>query len=232
MKIDCHSCKSPDCFVRMCSSDLLDKLNESKIVEKYLKGQYIFNEGTFATNIYFIHSGKVKVVREGFVGKQLIVRLAANGHVLGHRGFGHDVYSVSAVAMENSELCSFTNVEFNKALLTDIKLTYNLMQFFSIELRMAENKMKNLSQMTVHDKVADALLLCAKSFGKKTKDSDQILIDAEITRKDFADIAGIRTEQFIRELSEFKKEKIVSIKEKKIKLCDIEKLHKILSPYY
>ena len=158
--------------------------------------------------------------------------MAKNGFILGHRGIGKKYYSISAVTLEDTTVCFLENDSFYEALKSDNELTYNLMLFYAEELRNAENRMKTLAQMTVKEKVAEALILAAITFGIK-KDNNSIWIDAKLSRNDIAEIAGIRTEQFIRELTELKKENVVAIDTTKhIHINDIQYLKNMISTYY
>ncbi|MCC6836911.1 MAG: Crp/Fnr family transcriptional regulator, partial [Bacteroidia bacterium] len=230
MKIDCSECKNENCFLKGSLSEKV--LSMSKSVYKLKAGQYIFKEQNPFDGIYIILNGKVKVFSTGYKNRVQIIRLAKDGFILGHRGVGKKYYSISAVTLEDTIVCFLENDTFYEALKTDNDLTYNLMLFYAEELRNAENRMKTLAQMTVKEKVAEALLLAAKTFGTSI-DSNSVIINTKLSRNDIAEIAGIRTEQFIRELTEIKKEGIVEINDSKhICINDLQFLKNMISSYY
>lgn len=231
MDLTCNKCSPENCFInKFCSGQSLDIFEQSKCIIRYKKGQYIFHEGDLVQGIYIIHSGKVKVLSTGFNEKTQIIRLAKTGYLLGHRGFGDKYYLISAVALEDSTVCFIEANVFTQILKSDAELTYQLMLFYANELRIAESRMKNLAQMTVREKSAEALLLIKQIFGSQ-KDNT-IALDSFLTRRDIAELAGLSPEQIARCFSEFKKEKIISVDGKRISILKPESLYKLIAPYY
>lgn len=232
MKIACNNCFSEKCFIYNSSLEQSVKLLEqSKNVIRFKKGQYIFNEGSVVQGIYVIQSGKVKVMNTGFNEKKQIIRFAKSSYLLGHRGFGDKYYQISAVAIEDSTLCFIEGNVFTQLLKSDPEFTYQLMLFYAEELRIAEARMKNLAQMTVEEKTAEALLLMKRIFGVEKK-KGEIELDVSLGRKDIAELAGLSSEQITRCFSEFKKENIIRIKDKRIIILNIDTLYKFIAPYY
>src|ERR1017187_6924906 len=119
-------------------------LNYSKNFNFYKKGEIIFREGDRIFGLYFIYKGKVKVVSEGLNNRVQIVRLATNGHILGHRGLGVETYPIGAVALEDTWLCFIDNNTLHDLFLNNANLTYELMMFYSTELRKTELRLRYL----------------------------------------------------------------------------------------
>ena len=99
----CSECGVRACSVlKDCSAETLDKVSYVKKCFIYLKGQRILMEGVGSNGIYFINSGKVKIYKSGKGEKQLIIRFAKAGEML---GFGNDDdakgQTVSAMALED-----------------------------------------------------------------------------------------------------------------------------------
>lgn len=230
MIVSCKDCPPAKCLIKHCSDQSLNLLNLNKSFTRYKKGDFIFGEGSPVYGIFIIFSGKVKVFNTGINEKKQVVRLAGDGHLIGHRALGGKYYSVSAIALEDTLLCFIETKIFTHILRNDAELTYQLMLFYADELRNAEARMKNLGQMTVREKVAEALLIVKKIFG--TEKENRTFLDVLLNRNDLAEIAGIRTDQLIRTLSEFRNEKIISLQNKKIEILNSEKLFKLISPFY
>lgn len=226
----CSDCPNVNCFIRKhCSADWQNTLSQSKYQFVQRQGQYIFIEGNPVFGIYFIKEGKVKVTSTGSRNKEQIVRLANDGHILGHRGLGGDFYPVSAVSMEDTTLCFFENKILHDAFMANPEFTYGLMMFYSRELRKAEVRMKHLTQMNVREKTADALLFIKEAFGL---DKQAQTLNVNISREEIADLAGTSVGQIIHNISDFEKEKIIAKRGKKIQLLNEKKLMEIVSLYY
>lgn len=228
---ECNSCINNKCFIyRYCSKESINILELNKRVLYYKKGQYVFYEGDPIQGLYIIRKGKVKVLSTGYNNKTQIIRLSKTGQLLGHRALGEKYYLISAAAIDDSVICFIDTNVFTQILKNDSTLTYELMLLFVNELRISESRMKNLAQMTVREKSAEALLLLKQSFGL-TK-GDGIVLDGILTRKDMADLAGLSVEQITKCFSEFRQEQIIRIDGKRITILKPENLSKLITPYY
>ncbi|MGB3074216.1 MAG: Crp/Fnr family transcriptional regulator [Chitinophagales bacterium] len=228
----CTTCDSKDCFVnRFVISEWKEKLAVNKTIQLYKSGTVIFTEGEPVSGIYFIYSGKVKVYNTGPGQRSQIVRLAKSGDILGHRGLGYPmIYPISASAMEDCTICFVKTVDFLGALEQNPALAINLLMFYAAELRRAEYKLRSLSQMTVKQKLADALLTVQEIYGTKTRSGIKVLA-VKLSRQDYADIIGASLEEVIRTFSQFKKENVLVLAGKYISIKKEKELEKLLKGF-
>ncbi|HEY0271561.1 MAG TPA: cyclic nucleotide-binding domain-containing protein, partial [Chitinophaga sp.] len=70
----------------------LPAVNVNREHLSYKKGAVLFKEGDPVTGIYFVYSGTVKVHKKWGEEKELIVRFATTGDIVGHRGIGSEQY--------------------------------------------------------------------------------------------------------------------------------------------
>jgi len=229
-KISCKECVNAVCFIRQhCSSVWLSKIELKKIQIEHQAKDCIFREGGYVEGVYFIQKGFVKVVSKRADNREQIVRLAAKGQVLGHRGFGDDKYPISAVALSDTTVCFIDNDTLYEVFMNNPKLTLQMMEFYSRELRKTQIRMKYLTQMNVREKIAEALLFIKEVFGVNKSDGT---LNVRLTRQEIADMTGVAAEQVSRDLGEFIKEKLI---EKKggsgIKLIDAKGLYNVVKKY-
>jgi len=192
-----------------------------KQVLTFKKGEVIFKEGEKVKGIYFLNSGNAKVHKYWAQGKEMILRFAKQGDILGHRGFGNtDVYPVSATALQNVSACFIETDFFLKTLKVNPDLTLMLMMFYSGELQEAERRMRDLAHMDVKGRIADTFLMLQNRFGT----DEAGCINIELTRQDIASFAGTIYETFFKVVSEMARGKIIKITGKKIKLLKLSKL--------
>jgi CRP/FNR family transcriptional regulator, cyclic AMP receptor protein len=229
LKVKCKNCPVSNCLIQYCSPSWQTTIDSQKGQIRYKKGQYIIIEGSPVYGIFFINQGKVKVVSNGFNDRLQIVRLANNGHLLGHRGYGGEIYPISAIAIEDSNICFVDNDTLYKAFMANPKFTFEMMMFYSRELRKTEIRIKYLAQMTVREKVAEAILFIKDSF--ESENNKKIVNDIILTREEIAGIAGTNTEQVSRFISEFKNSNILETEGKKIIIKDEKKLRKMIENY-
>lgn len=188
-------------------------------------------EGDPVHGIFFIYSGKVKVFNTGPDGRSQIVRLAGSGDILGHRGLGIKMrYPISATVLEDSVICFVKTGSFLQALEHNPAFSINLLMFYASELRRTEQKLRSLSQMTVRQKLADALLTIRDIYGSRKLHGNKVLA-VKLSRQEFADIIGASIEEVIRTFSQFRKEGILSFDGKFIILNDIPALEKLIKGF-
>ncbi|HVS93806.1 MAG TPA: Crp/Fnr family transcriptional regulator [Mucilaginibacter sp.] len=182
---------------------------------EFRKGQAVFNEGDEVKGIYFVYSGTIKVHKKWGADKELIIRFASNGSILGHRGLTNDkIYSVSATAIEPAIVC-YVDLDFFKwSLKVNHTLSYSLMMFFAEELGEAEQKMHDLALMPVKECLKEALIKLEKQFGR----DDDGYINLRLPRQDLAQFTGTTYETVFRTLNEMRDEGSIELEKKRIKL--------------
>ncbi|GAL67490.1 transcriptional regulator [Jejuia pallidilutea] len=191
------------------------------------KGQQFIMEGAPVNGLFFILKGTVKVIRTGINGREQIVRLAKEGEIIGHRGFGtEEYYSIGAIALQDAVLCYFSKENLQETLLDNPKFAFDMMLFYANELNRSENKVKSISQMTVRERVIDSLLYIHRKFGDLNG-----FLNLPLSRREYADYAGTTEEQVIRVFSALKKEKLISAKGKKIGINAIQSLKKEINDH-
>ena len=218
---DCTSCENSNCFIKKhLHLEKMQSFVAKKTHYSCKKGQQFMIEGAPMQGLYFIFSGKAKVLKTGIYGKEQIVRLTKEGDTIGFRGFGtSNRYLISAAAIEDTVLCNFSNEVMQDILKTIPEFTYDLMLFYAQELNKSENNVKKIAQMNVRERVIDTLLYLHRKFGQ-TKN----VINISLSRKEIADFTGTTDEQITRVISSLKKEELIKTVGKKIGILDIEKM--------
>lgn len=226
MKKSKTACDLKTCLLcRLCQKEWIPAVSVQRSNFKYNKGEMIFEEGKEVKGIYFVYEGTVKVHKHWGEEKELILRFAKEGNIIGHRGLGKDlVYPVSGTAIEPTTVC-FVDLDFFKASLkTNYDFLYELMQFFANELKESERNMRNLAHMTVKGRIAQALLTLEEKFGNTAAGS----LNITITRQDLSSFAGTTYETVFRVLNELADEKAIITDGKDIRIIDKSVLLKSL----
>lgn len=181
------------------------------------KGEQIFKEGDPVTGVYFVNNGNVKVHKK-WGDKDLIVRFANNGTIIGHRGLStkSSVFPISATALEPTSLC-FIDVDFFMSTLkVNTEFAFQLMMFFADELQESERRMQNLAHMPVKGRLAQAIIHLKEQFGLNNKGH----INIELSRQDLASFVGTTYETIFRTMTELVKVGFITIDGKSISIKD------------
>lgn len=212
-----------DSFLKQyCSPEWQEFVEFHKLTIEFDAGTLIFKEGDPVKGLFIVNTGKVKVYNKETDEKENIIRLAADGEVVGHRGFGGNwIYPVSAKTYEKTITTFIPLTIFNIVAKANAEFTYQLMMFFANELRVSELNIN----IPVKNRIAKAILTNYHTFGADPRDNAKISLT--IPRKDYANMVSTTYETVIRVLSELNKEKIIELKGKSIRILDFDKLNNI-----
>lgn len=181
---------------------------------------YVFESGETTLGIHMVNSGKIKVIAKTGNGTERIIRLVSDNDLLGHRGFGGTwKYTVSAIALEDSELLFIPLEIFNSAVKANPEFAYFMMMFFAEELRDSEHL---ASQMPIRNVIASVLYNNFNVFG--LEQGSKTKLSHTLSRKDLASQAGTRYETLVRTLADFNNEGIIKIEGKAIHICNLNAL--------
>ncbi len=222
MKKNRTDCENKNCFLcKLCLPEWIPAIEANKKSFHYKKGELIFSEGEEVKGIYFVYSGTVKIHKKWGKEKELIIRFAKGGDIIGHRGLGLEMqYPISGTALEATTVC-FIDLKFFKTTITvNHEFTIHLLMFYAEELQRSERKMSNLAHMQVKGRIAFSLLSLKTKFGVATDGT----IDIILSRQDLASYAGTTYETVFRILNEFIQEEIIKLTNKNIEIINVKKL--------
>ena len=222
MKKSKESCDLKGCILcRMCMPAWLPAIEANRKTFSLKKGELLFKEGESVEGMYFICSGKVKVHKKWGEEKELIVRIAGTGDIVGHRGLGGDIfYPVSGTALEPVTVCYIDLDFFQATLKSNHDFLYQLMMFYASELKESENNMRNMAHMPVKNRLAHILSQLQKKFGKNSDGQ----INITLSWQDLSSYTGAAYETVFRVIKELKDEGIVDVDGKQIRILDEKKL--------
>jgi CRP-like cAMP-binding protein len=118
-------CDLQRCFLcRHCIPEWKELIALRKKTLFIKRGKPLFHEGEKVTGIFSLYSGTVKVHVPWTEEKEMIIRFARAGDIVGHRGLGGgDVYPVSATALEDTTACWIPSEFLEATLRTNPSLT-------------------------------------------------------------------------------------------------------------
>jgi CRP-like cAMP-binding protein len=200
------------------------RVSACKTGKKYSKGQVIFEEGEILNGVYCVRDGVCKLTKLSENGKDQVVKLVVKGGLLGKRSLvSEQKTNLSAVALNDMEMCFIPKSEIMADLEKNPKFTMDVLKNMAEDLKVSDESLVNMAQKSVKTRMAEILLYVENSFGT---DSDGFF-SIVLSREDYASIVGTATESAIRILSQFKKEGLISTSGKRIKIEDPSGLKRI-----
>lgn len=228
--IECKHCSNRfKSVICKTESDFSEQLEIEKICSVYKKGQVLFKEGANSYGLYCINKGKIKLSKNGDMGKEQIIRLSAPGDILGYRAvLSGERYSATATALEDSNVCFVPKELFIEILKKNADLSLDMLRLLSTDLKRAENTITHLAQKSVRERTAEALLFLKETYGLQP---DGETIDVVLSREELSNLVGTATETVVRFLKEFKDDGLIGLEGKKIKLSNIAELTRYANMY-
>ena len=215
--------------VPLSPADQMRTLNELKNffddngeIIGFQQGSTIFKEGSHSHKIYLILKGVVKCHTMDEDGKELITSLFRADDFLGFTSFINNIpYQESATAIEDVELAGISKENLKVVLENNNTISLELMELLSDNISEIKQQLLQMAYSSVRKKTAQTLLQFAEIMNKKTEDP------IKISRNDLASVAGIATESLIRTLSGFKKEGLIDIDGRNIRIKELKALQYI-----
>ncbi|APS37807.1 MULTISPECIES: response regulator [Salegentibacter] len=185
-------------------------------------GENIYEEGKSSLHFYMVERGVVKAHKYDSRGKEMITELYKEGDFFGNLSFNkNSAYGEYATALEDSVLYVVSKDELREILKSNSNISMELLQEMGDHLMGVKEQLMEIAYASVRRKTARTILLFAHKIKKNP------LHSIRISRADLAGVAGIASETLIRTLSDFKKEGLIEIEGRNVKLLDAEKLEAI-----
>jgi len=183
------------------------------------QGGTIYQEGSYCHKIFLILKGVVKCHTMDQDGKELITSLYRADDFLGFTSFLDNIpYQESATAIEDVELAGISKENLKEVMEKNHNISLELMELLSGNLKDIKQQLLQMAYSSVRKKTAQTLLQFAEIMNNKTEDP------IKISRNDLASVAGIATESLIRTLSGFKKEGLIDIEGRNIRIKELKAL--------
>ncbi len=228
-KISCKDCPNTSCLIKKNFVPGWDEfLEQAKYQAIYKKDYSVFVVGAPISGLFFVQKGMIKEFILRPHNEIEIIRFANDGQVFGHVGFSDNIYSSGADAKIDSIICFLNNEALDKMYGINQKLLYDLMVYYSNEHSESTQRLMNLSQMNLREKVASVLYYLYRNFGLN---SNNELLEC-FNRDDIASLACTTTEQVSRQLSDFQKENIIEKRTRRIAILKPSVLKDIIKDYY
>ena len=185
------------------------------------KGQTIFWAGDEGTGFYLVRSGRVKIFRSSFSGKEHILHVFGFGEAFGEVAvFAGDNFPASAVTLEPSELLFFPRKEFLKLLAQEPELALQMLALLSNRLRSFVNKVEELSLKEVPARLAGHFLLLAAAGNTNT-------FQLDLSKTELSKYLGTIPETLSRVLKKMEEQGLVSGNGAVINIVDVQGLKDI-----
>lgn len=185
--------------------------------QNYKKGEFIFHETDEAKAIYFVNEGIVKIKKQDHYGREMVICIKKPGDVFAEISLFCDqgaTYPGSAIMAEGGSVSYLRTQDLESALRLNPSISFEMIRFMSRQLRIFTSTLRDFALLDVHGKTTSTLIRLGKSFGERRDDT--MAIELPLTVQDFSTIIGCTRESVSRVFSKLKKDKDVSIHNRRI----------------
>ena len=215
----------PDFVFSKLSENQQWELDSASIRKKLKKGEVIFEEGNDPLGLIYLLKGSAKVYKIGAGVREQIVRLVKPLSFVGYKAlFAEKPHTVSAAAIEESEIIIYDKQVLNKIMNNNSAFAKEIIKTLANELAFNYNRLINLTQKHLRVRLAETLLLIRDIYGFER---DGRTLKARFTRDTLAHFSNMTTSNAIRTLKKFNNEKLIGSDGKAIILLNIAELEKI-----
>ena len=212
-----------ECFFGCALTDSArETIVSRRILKTWEKGEFLFHAGEPAEGIWAICRGRVKVFRETEDGKQLILRIAYPGDLVGHRSLlARNPLSGYGVATEDTLTAFLPAGTVDYLIENEPTVRAQIMHKLACELGHAESLATNMAYSHAEERVLTALF----ELGR-TAAHDTLVAPSELSvpRQELAELAGLTVEATVRTLRRLEHAGILETHGRKINIVDPDRM--------
>ncbi len=205
----------PGCFFGCAVSPEAHRIiTDRRVFHTYAKGEYVFHSGEDAHGIWAVCTGRIKVFQETEEGKQLTVRIAGPGAIVGHRSLlAGTPLSAYGVTLEESHTAYLAADVVQHLINTDEAVRAGVIHRLADDLGHAETLATSMAYHHAEERLRGALLeLAARSSTGPT--------ELLAPRQELAELAGLTVEATVRTLRRLEHHGLIESRGRRIYIPD------------
>jgi CRP-like cAMP-binding protein len=189
----------------------------------------IWNEGDICRYLYFVISGRIKIIKHSETGKDVIIEIYGPKDAIGETTtLVGGAYTTAAVCLSPTSLLCVPRHQILDLLANVPGVALRSLRGMARRQRMLMQKIKELAAGGVEYRIAHLLLKLADRIGEEPT-IDGITIPIVLSRQDIADLVGTTVETAIRVMSRWRKMNIVTNDKRGILIKDRDTLEDLAS---
>lgn len=197
----------------------MEEIVKTTKMEKFSRGQVIYEPGDPSDYMYIVHKGRVKIYRLSESGKEQLIRIMGPGDFMGELSlFSKTAFDHYAETMEKTEICFMRQKDLQAFLLKWPSISLKLLDELSKRLDHTEKLVSSLTLEDVSKRIASYLVELAEEQNK-------LQVSLPMSKKDLASHLGTTPESVSRKLTEFQEHGLIKqTGQKGIEIIDLESL--------
>ncbi len=229
IKVACSNCNLRElCMPMGLSEHDLERLDDLVTTRRKVKrGTTLFSNGDKFTSLYAIRTGFFKTCLASEDGRDQVTGFQMAGEIIGLDGIVNDQHSCDAVALEDAEVCvmPFDRIEEISREVT--ALQHHVHKIMSREIVREHGVMLLLGSMRAEERLAAFLLNLVQRLHSRGFSQTELVL--RMTREEIGSYLGLKLETVSRTFSKFVDDSIVEVKQRHVKILNIEALQRMVN---
>lgn len=177
--------------------------------KKYKLGNIVFMQHEPITDVFFIQSGKVKIYKTDYDGREQLFRVLQQDDMFPHQGFFRKGnYPAHAEIIEEAVLVNIPILSFENFLLTNPEICIKMFEVLGGIIVDLQNRLEEKILYNVYDQIVLLLLRLARDNGEQMADNIYRLT-ISLTNGELANMIGSSRETVNRTLTKLKKQDLI-----------------------
>jgi CRP-like cAMP-binding protein len=190
-------------------------------------GQAIYFEGDSADYLYIVTTGKVKLLRNTSLGREVLLDILQTGEYFGNiTSLNKKEYTETAIAQTDGCILQISAKKFETILVRHPDVTLKVLDAVSKRLEESQELIKQLSSFSINERIALALIRLAGKLGERKPRG--VLIQLPFSRQDLAAMTGTTVETVSRVMSHFSAQGLITTGRKWVSINDMDALERMV----
>lgn len=186
----------------------------------YTRGNTLFYQGNEPYGLFFLCSGRVKLVRAEREGRRQIVRIVSGPDFVGERALiARQPYAATAEVMEDARVCVIDAARFHKLWLERPEFVRAMARHLALKLGASDEGRAEIALHTIRERLAKHIIQYADAALKP----GEAIVFAE-SRQELAELLGTSPEVVSRTLKELSKGKLIALEGQKVRVLAAPRL--------
>jgi CRP/FNR family transcriptional regulator, polysaccharide utilization system transcription regulator len=185
----------------------LDFLNSKMVDVHYKKGEVIYKQGAFASNVMIVREGLIKTYIEGGADDKLVLQIFSPVNIIGLTALSeaNNIWHHSAQAYIDTDV-SFIDINALRQIMSkNAEFSAKVVSILTEQMIIMSGRFYCLTKKQTYGRLADVLLCLSNRIYKTQR------FPLQLSRKDFAELSGMTIESIARIFTKFKADGLIKI---------------------
>ncbi len=202
----------------------MDELVQERI--RLEKGQTLFSVGTPLLAVYGVRYGTLKTSLELSDGRQQITGFHLPGEIVGLDGIGEAHHASTAVALEDTEVCTIRMDHLSTLANQLPSLQQQFFRLMGKEILADQQMLLTVGTMRAEERLAAFLLSMSMRLQARGYSPSEFVL--RMSREEIGSFLGLKLETVSRLFSRFAKAGLLRIQQRQVQIVDMQGLKQLL----